>query len=118
MASGAEYEITEVGVMTPNQIPVTTLRSGEVGYLCASIKDVKDAKVGDTICLASDWKSENKPIALPGYADSNPMVFCGLFPTDADQYENLRDSLGKLALNDASLKVSVILTYKMKPLSL
>jgi len=104
MASGAEYEITEVGVMTPNQIPVTTLRSGEVGYLCASIKDVKDAKVGDTICLASDWKSENKPIALPGYADSNPMVFCGLFPTDADQYENLRDSLGKLALNDASLK--------------
>lgn len=90
--------------MTPAQIPVTKLRAGDVGYICASIKDVKDAQVGDTICTTSDIKSDNPPTQLPGYADANPMVFCGLFPTDADQYENLRDSLGKLCLNDASLK--------------
>ena len=81
MASGAEYEVTEVGVMTPVQVPVTALRAGEVGYICASIKDVKDAKVGDTIALARDMKSENPPKALPGYSDAKPMVFCGLFPT-------------------------------------
>ena len=112
MASGAEYEITEVGIMNPVQIPVKTLCSGEVGYMCASIKDVKDAKVGDTIVLSKDMKEENPPLALPGYADANPMVFCGLFPTDADQYENLRDSLGKLALNDAALKVRASIYFR------
>lgn len=81
MASRAEYEITEVGVMTPVQVPVTELRAGEVGYMCASIKDVKDAKVGDTIVLAKDMKSETPPKALPGYAEANAMVYCGLFPT-------------------------------------
>lgn len=115
--SGAEHEVTEVGVMQPKQVPVTYLRSGEVGYLCASIKDVSDARVGDTIVLASQYRQarsemsqkdqanpEKFPIEpLPGYADSIPMVYCGLFPIDADQYENLRDSLGKLSLNDASL---------------
>jgi GTP-binding protein LepA len=107
MASGAEYEVTEIGIMTPKQVQVDKLRAGEVGYLCASIKDVQDARVGDTIVLAKTFKeskaagNEIKP--LPGYADSVPMVYAGLFPVDADDYELLRDSLGKLRLNDASL---------------
>jgi GTP-binding protein LepA len=111
-----------VGVMEPHQTPVTSLRAGEVGYICGSIKDVQDARVGDTITLASEFKSAaneiskkngNKPIQeiegavpvqpLPGYSESVPMVYCGLFPVDADDYENLRDSLGKLMLNDAAL---------------
>lgn len=117
LASKAEYEVTEIGVMRPNQVPVSSLRAGEVGYLCASIKDVKDACVGDTIALASQYKEarsalseeerddpETTPITpLLGYAPSVPMVYCGLFPVDADQYENLRDALGKLTLNDAAL---------------
>lgn len=105
-ASGAEHSITEIGVMTPQQIKVDTLRSGEVGYICGSIKDVLDARVGDTIVLAKDYKdsvaADNKMESLPGYADSVPMVYAGLFPVDADDYESLRDSLGKLKLNDAS----------------
>jgi GTP-binding protein LepA len=107
LASTAEHEVTEVGIMQPNQVPVESLRSGEVGYLCGSIKDVLDARVGDTIALAREYKSAVagggtiKP--LPGYADSVPMVYCGLFPTDADDYESLRDALGKLRLNDAAL---------------
>jgi len=122
LASGAEHEVTEVGVMTPFQVPVSSLKAGEVGYICGSIKDVSDARVGDTISLASQFKSaaaeiskenDNRPIneiegalpiaPLPGYAESVPMVYCGLFPVDADDYENLRDSLGKLRLNDAAL---------------
>ena len=123
LASAAEHDVTEVGVMTPNQVPVTSLRPGEVGYICGSIKDVQDARVGDTIVLAQEYKQaaseltkkfnvdhissideEVFPIQpLPGYADSVPMVFCGLFPVDADDYETLRDSLGKLRLNDAAL---------------
>ena len=107
MASGAEHEVTEVGVMTPKQVQVDTLRAGEVGYICGSIKDVLDARVGDTMVLAKqfkDMKAEGTDLQpLPGYADSVPMVYCGLFPVDADDYETLRDSLGKLRLNDASL---------------
>eukprot|EP00526_Cylindrotheca_closterium_P005397 CAMPEP_0113604976 /NCGR_PEP_ID=MMETSP0017_2-20120614/2078_1 /TAXON_ID=2856 /ORGANISM="Cylindrotheca closterium" /LENGTH=612 /DNA_ID=CAMNT_0000513429 /DNA_START=152 /DNA_END=1990 /DNA_ORIENTATION=- /assembly_acc=CAM_ASM_000147 len=107
MASAAEHEVTEVGVMTPNQVPVDILRAGEVGYICGSIKDVLDARVGDTMVLAKQFKearAAEKPMeALPGYADSVPMVYCGLFPVDADDYESLRDSLGKLRLNDAAL---------------
>jgi GTP-binding protein LepA len=104
MNSGVEHEVTEVGVMTPTQIPVTSLRPGEVGYLCAGIKDVLDARVGDTVVLASEFKQMEGAIeALPGYAPSVPMVYCGLFPVDADDYESLRDSLGKLCLNDAAL---------------
>ena len=107
MASAAEHDVTEVGIMQPNQVPMESLRSGEVGYLCGSIKDVLDARVGDTICLAREYKSitadGGKMEALPGYADSVPMVYCGLFPTDADDYESLRDALGKLRLNDAAL---------------
>lgn len=107
MASGAEHETTEVGVMTPKQVQVDTLRAGEVGYICGSIKDVLDARVGDTMVLSKQFKdtraSGNDIEPLPGYADSVPMVYCGLFPVDADDYETLRDSLGKLRLNDAAL---------------
>lgn len=110
--SMAEHEVIEVGIMQPNQVQVKELKAGEVGYLCGGIKDVLDARVGDTICLAKDFKKTVKPetmatapeiVALPGYAPSVPMVYCGLFPVDADQYEALRDSLGKLRLNDAAL---------------
>jgi GTP-binding protein LepA len=107
MASAAEHEITEVGVMTPKQVQVGTLRAGEVGYLCGCIKDVLDARVGDTMVLAKQFKEKKAAgediEALPGYADSVPMVYCGLFPVDADDLETLRDSLGKLRLNDAAL---------------
>jgi len=108
LASAVEHEVVEVGVMMPQQVPVTSLRPGEVGYICAAIKDVMDARVGDTVVLASEHKAlvketgEGVP-ALPGYSPSIPVVYCGLFPVDADQYEALRDSLGKLRLNDASI---------------
>ncbi|WP_448533696.1 translation elongation factor 4 [Parathermosynechococcus lividus] len=99
MASGKEYEIDELGVLAPNQTPVESLHAGEVGYLAAAIKAVGDARVGDTITLAT--KPAKTP--LPGYTEAKPMVFCGLFPTDAAQFEDLRDALEKLKLNDASL---------------
>jgi GTP-binding protein LepA len=99
MASGKEYEIDELGVLSPNQIQVDELHAGEVGYLAAAIKAVADARVGDTITLSQAPAKE----PLPGYTEAKPMVFCGLFPTDADQYEDLRDALQKLKLNDAAL---------------
>ncbi|MDR5637897.1 translation elongation factor 4 [Thermosynechococcus sp. JY1334] len=99
MASGKEYEIDELGVLAPNQKPVDSLHAGEVGYLAAAIKAVGDARVGDTITLAQNPAKE----PLPGYTEAKPMVFCGLFPTDADQFEDLREALEKLKLNDASL---------------
>ena len=100
MASDKEYVIDELGILAPSQIKVDSLHAGEVGYLSASIKAVGDARVGDTVTLA------NRPAAepLPGYAEATPMVFCGLFPTDADQFPDLRDALSKLSLNDAALK--------------
>lgn len=107
MASGAQHDVTEVGVMTPKQVQVDTLRAGEVGYICGSIKDVLDARVGDTMVLANQYKVAKEEgtdiVPLPGYAVCVPVVYCGLFPVDADDYESLRDSLGKLRLNDASL---------------
>ncbi|MDJ0715516.1 MAG: translation elongation factor 4 [Prochloraceae cyanobacterium] len=99
MASGKEYEIDELGVLSPNQIQVEELHAGEVGYFAAAIKAVADARVGDTITLANS----PAPEPLPGYTEAKPMVFCGLFPTDSDQYEDLRDALQKLELNDAAL---------------
>lgn len=99
MASGKEYEIDELGVLSPHQIQVNELHAGEVGYFAAAIKTVEDARVGDTITLAQKPASE----PLPGYKEAKPMVFCGLFPTDSDQYESLRDALNKLKLNDAAL---------------
>ncbi|NES97491.1 MAG: elongation factor 4, partial [Desertifilum sp. SIO1I2] len=99
MATGKEYEIDELGVLSPTQVPIDELHAGEVGYLAASIKAVADARVGDTITLAAQPASE----PLPGYAEAKPMVFCGLFPTDADQFGDLREALERLKLNDAAL---------------
>ncbi len=98
MATGAEYEVTELGVYTPFQRELDHLGPGEVGYLAASVKSLQDAKVGDTITLAK------KPAAQPlaGFKEVKPMVFCGIFPTDSDQYTELRDALEKLNLNDAA----------------
>jgi len=100
MSSKKSYELDDIGVMAPDQVKVNSLHAGEVGYLAASIKAVADARVGDTITLV-DRPAED---ALPGYAEAKPMVFCGLFPTDADQYPDLRDALDKLQLSDAALK--------------
>lgn len=99
MATGKEYEIDELGVLAPTQVQVEALHGGEVGYLAASIKAVEDARVGDTITLKA------KPAATPlaGYTEAKPMVFCGMFPTDADQFPELREALEKLKLNDAAL---------------
>jgi len=99
MASGQEYVIDELGVLAPNQIQVESLHAGEVGYLAAAIKRVEHARVGDTITSAVTPADA----ALPGYVEAKPMVFCGMFPTDADQFEDLREALEKLKLNDAAL---------------
>jgi GTP-binding protein LepA len=98
MATGAEYEVTELGVYNPFQEELDQLGPGEAGYLAASIKSLQDAKVGDTITLAKKPAQE----ALAGFKDVKPMVFCGIFPTDSDQYTELRDALEKLNLNDAA----------------
>ncbi|KAB2085357.1 hypothetical protein ES319_A05G394500v1 [Gossypium barbadense] len=100
MASNKDYFADEVGVLSPNQLQVNELYAGEVGYLSASIRSVADARVGDTI-THYDRKAER---SLPGYEEATPMVFCGLFPVDADQFPELRDALEKLQLNDAALK--------------
>ncbi|MBI1240698.1 translation elongation factor 4 [Umezakia ovalisporum] len=100
MASGKEYVIDELGVLSPTEMQVEELHAGEVGYLAAAIKTVADARVGDTVTL-----SKAKALApLPGYTEANPMVFCGMFPIDADQFEDLREALEKLGLNDAALQ--------------
>ncbi|MBD2576827.1 translation elongation factor 4 [Oscillatoria sp. FACHB-1406] len=100
MASKKEYAIDELGILSPHQIPVEELHAGEVGYFAAAIKAVEDARVGDTITLAAAPAAE----PLPGYTEAKPMVFCGLFPTDSDQYSDLREALEKLKLNDAALQ--------------
>jgi GTP-binding protein LepA len=98
MAIGTSFEVLQVGVFTPKMTPVEELAAGEVGYIIASIKNVADTKIGDTIT------DVNKPAAepCPGYKDIKPMVFCGFYPTLTHQYENLRDALNKLRLNDSS----------------
>ena len=99
MSSGKEFEVTEVGIFKLDTVPVEELRVGEVGYFLASIKDVADTKIGDTVTSA-----ENAAVTpLPGFKDVKPMVFSGMFPSTGAQYEHLRESLEKLALNDASL---------------
>ncbi len=99
-AVDCSYEVTEVGIMRLGRVPKKKLYPGEVGYIIAAIKDVSHTRVGDTI-LDSDWKSEE---LLEGYKEVNSMVFAGLYPTESDDYENLRDALDKLKLNDASLQ--------------
>jgi len=96
----ARYEVTEVGCMRLGRIKQKELRPGEVGYVVAAIKEVADTKVGDTILDADNPATE----LLPGYQEAQPMVFAGLYPTDADDYEDLRDALERLRLNDASLQ--------------
>ncbi|MBS5567756.1 MAG: translation elongation factor 4 [Clostridium sp.] len=99
MATGNEFEVTEVGIFSPTLMPIDALEAGEVGYISASIKNVRETKVGDTITDANTPADE----PLPGYKQANPMVFCGIYPADGADYENLRDALDKLVLNDASL---------------
>ncbi|HET6784711.1 MAG TPA: translation elongation factor 4 [Erysipelotrichaceae bacterium] len=100
MATGATYLVTELGVRTPKEVKKEFLSCGEVGWIAASIKSVKDVHVGDTITL-----STNPAVTpLPGYRILNSMVFCGLYPVDANRYNDLREALEKLQLNDASLK--------------
>lgn len=100
MSTGAEFNVVELGFMGPNAlVPTKELFAGEVGYLAASIKSVKETKVGDTVTKVDNPASE----ALPGYRQVNPMVFCGIYPADGAKYPDLRDALDKLQLNDASL---------------
>lgn len=99
MSTGKEFEVTELGVLNPYMTEVESLEAGEVGYLAASIKNVSDTKVGDTITLA-DNPALNP---LPGYKVIKPMVYCGLYPLENSEFEKLRDALDKLKLNDASL---------------
>ncbi len=100
MATGAEFTVVETGYMRATRMePTKGLSSGEVGYITASIKTVSDARVGDTVTLASAPAKE----PLPGYRKVNPMVFCGVYPADGADYENLREALEKLRLNDAAL---------------
>lgn len=101
MATGKEFEVVEVGVFGPGRfIPTEELLAGDVGYLTASIKNVSDTRIGDTITEVSRPAKE----ALPGYKKVNPMVYCGIFPSDGSKYQDLRDALEKLQLNDASLQ--------------
>jgi GTP-binding protein LepA len=100
MASGHTHEVTELGIFTPKEEKVEQLSSGEVGYLAAQIKDIKDVRSGETITLKDNPATEK----LPGYRDLIPMVFCGLYPIDGKKYTDLKDALGKLALSDASLR--------------
>ncbi|WP_073154091.1 translation elongation factor 4 [Seinonella peptonophila] len=99
MATGKVYEVTEIGVLTPHPVAVSELSVGEVGFVVANIKNVKDSRVGDTITDADRPAQE----PLPGYRPITPMVFCGIYPVDSSQYEDLREALEKLELNDASL---------------
>jgi len=98
MNTKKKYEVTEVGVYAPNPVPVGELKAGEVGYICASIKQVADARVGDTITLDDDPTAE----PLPGYKKVQPMVYCGIFPAEGEKYESVRDALEKLQVNDAA----------------
>ncbi|QWT56237.1 translation elongation factor 4 [Christensenella sp. MSJ-20] len=99
MSTGREFDVTEVGVFSPGMVPVKELTAGEVGYVCASIKSVGDTRVGDTITDAA--RPAQTP--LPGYKKAVPMVFCGIYPADGGDYEDLKEALYKLQLNDASI---------------
>jgi GTP-binding protein LepA len=105
MASGAAYEAGSLGVFTPANQPRASLEAGEVGYIIAGIKELTAAKVGDTVTLEKKLPNNLGPAAepLPGFKEIQPQVFAGLYPTEANQYDALRDSLEKLKLNDASL---------------
>ena len=99
MSTGASHEVTELGVSTPKEEKVKELVSGDVGYVCASIKKISDVKIGDTITLDDNPAKEE----LPGYKEIKPMVYSGIYPVETNKYNDLRDALEKLKLNDASL---------------
>ncbi len=111
MASGRSFDVTEVGVFAPSLIPAKELKAGDVGYIAASIKNVADTRVGDTVTDVANPAKE----PLPGYKTITPMVYCGIYPADGAKYDDLRDALEKLQLNDASLlydpEVSVALGF-------
>ncbi|MDD6881452.1 MAG: translation elongation factor 4 [Firmicutes bacterium] len=98
MNTNKKYEVTEVGVCAPGPVPKDVLRAGEVGYICGSIKQVADARVGDTITLDSDPTEE----PLPGYKKAQSMVYCGIYPAEGEKYETVKDALEKLQVNDAA----------------
>ena len=98
MNTNKKYEVTDVGVMAPGHVPTRSLRAGEVGYICASIKQVKDARVGDTITLDKDPTAE----PMPGYKKVQSMVYCGIYPAEGEKYESVKDALEKLQVNDAA----------------
>lgn len=100
MNTGKKYEVTEVGTCSPGPVPCRSLRAGEVGYICASIKQVSDARVGDTITLADNPTEE----PLPGYKKVQSMVYCGIYPAEGEKYENVKDALEKLQVNDAAFR--------------
>ena len=100
MQADKQYVVTEVGIRTIQEIPTKELYAGQVGYICAQIKDIRDVRPGDTITLSDNPCKE----ALPGYRLINPMVYCGLYPVDSDDYLDLKEALEKLCLNDASLQ--------------
>ncbi len=111
MATGGEFDIVEVGIFSPGYTPCSALKAGDVGYIAASIKDVRDTRVGDTVTDASRPAAE----PLPGYRHVTPMVYCGIYPADGADYPALKDALEKLRMNDASLsfepETSVALGY-------
>lgn len=98
MNTGKKYEVTEVGVCAPGPVPSEFLKAGEVGYICGSIKQVSDARVGDTITLDNNPTEET----LPGYKTAQSMVYCGIYPAEGEKYENVKDALEKLQVNDAA----------------
>ena len=99
MATGKVFEVTDVGCFRPQPVDLGTLAAGEVGFVAGSLKDVRDVRVGDTITTAEKGAAE----PLPGYRGVNPMVYCGLYPVESSDYDNLKDALEKLQLNDAAL---------------
>ncbi len=111
MQTGAEFDVVETGYLSPGCVPAGELLAGEVGYIAASIKDLRDTRVGDTVTDAARPADE----ALPGYREVTPMVYCGIYPADGADYENLKDALEKLRMNDAALsyepETSVALGY-------
>ena len=98
---GKEFEVVEVGIFSPSPIQRDFLMAGDVGYVTANIKTIQDTRVGDTITLANNPTKE----ALPGYRKLNPMVYAGLYPVDSSDYNDLRESLERLQLNDAGTAI-------------
>ncbi|MBI2945523.1 MAG: elongation factor 4 [Candidatus Wallbacteria bacterium] len=98
MSTGKRYEVTSLGIFTPKMVEIDQLSAGEVGFMAAAIKDIREARIGDTVTLARHGATD----PLPGYKEAQPVVYCGMFTVDNADFENLREALGKLRLNDAS----------------